>query len=1027
MTLSWPDIKTRALQFAAEFAQVRNERAEAQSFWNSFFGIFGIERRRVAVYESKVKKLNKNTGFIDLLWPGVLLVEHKSLGEPLEVAHKQAEDYFVKLQEGEHPRYIVACDFQNFWLKDLDTGTEQRFTLKELPRKIGLFGFLRGQQSANVRADDPINDKAVNKLSRLHNALHRDGFRGHPLQLLLVRLLFCMFADKTGLFEPAGQFTDLMENGTAADGGNLGPVLQQLFDELDTRIDERQKALPGWFKNYPYVNGHLFSEKVRTPSFDAGMRELLLDCCHIDWSRISPAIFGSMFQHIMDAANVTAGDDLRRELGAHYTSEDNIQKLIGPLFLDELKAEFQAIKGSQNKLFEFQKKLRALRFLDPACGCGNFLVITYRELRALELDVLRAVQGFGTRIADPFKALCVNVDQFSGIELEEFPARVAQVAMWLVDHQMNVQASELLQQWLPRLPLLQSANIRIGNALDVDWAAFCPPTQTSFILGNPPFIGKQFQAEAQKADMERVLAGTNIRHGGVLDYVAAWYIKATQYLTAAGAAKASDRKREFKDAAFAQAKDVDLFAEHIGTQHALAAASHIFELAENQDRAAREKIRVGFVSTNSITQGEQVGVLWSWMLKEGIAIEFAHRTFKWSNEASGMAAVHCVIVGFGLAARVDQLESRRLFNYAQADGAPVEVAAKRINPYLVDAANVALPNRRSPVAAVPAIVFGSMPNDGGHLLMSDEEKTALLNIEPEAAPWIRPFLGAEEFINQLPRWCLWLADCPPAALDKLPAVKRRVAAVKAHRLASSREATRRLAATPTLFGENRQPETPYLLVPSVSSERRKFIPIGFLPASTIASNLTLIVPNATPYHFGILSSSMHMAWVRYTCGRLKSDFRYSAGIVYNNFPWPQFEENTATAPATPAQSAIETIASVAQGVLDARAAHAGASLALLYGEHMPPGLQAAHKALDKAVDAAYGLKTNTKTTDAERVAHLFDLYEALVLRIAATAQAAAQATARDAAQEAPGESAGVADPVTPAQPRRKPRAKDATA
>jgi hypothetical protein len=1013
MTLSWTDIKTNATRFAADFSDARHERAEAQTFWNHFFAIFGIERRRVAVYESKVAKLNKNPGFMDLFWPGVLLVEHKSAGEKLELAHDQASDYFLKLKDGEHPRYIVVCDFQNFWLKDLDEGLEKRFALKDLPKHVALFGFLRGQQTASIRADDPVNEKAVKKLSRLHHALRADGYTGHALQQLMVRLLFCLFADRTGLFEPAGEFTDLVESGTKKDGSDLGPILVQLFDQLDTEFASRQKSSPGWFANYPYVNGRLFEEKTRIPSFNAAMRELLLDCCHTDWSRISPAIFGSMFQHIIDGQGANTQHDLRRELGAHYTSEDNIIKLIGPLFLDDLRAEFARINSSTKKLFEFQKKLRGLRFLDPACGCGNFLVITYRELRLLELDVLRAAQGFGWCTADPFKSVMVNVDQFSGIEIEEFPARVAQVAMWLVDHQMNMLSGELFEQWLPRLPLTKSANIRIGNALDLDWADMCPPEQLSFILGNPPFIGKQNQTPGQKADMERVLAGTDIRGGGVLDYVAAWYIKAAQYLAGAGAAKANDRKQAFTQAVFSTAKTVDFLEEPAavpaagsaasakqGKRAALAAANDIFELAEQQNRSAREGISVAFVSTNSICQGEQVGLLWGWMLKEGVRIEFAHRTFKWSNEASGQAAVHCVIVGFGLAARVGQLASHRLFDYAEVDGPALEGKAARINPYLVDAPDVALPNRKEPISAPVPLVYGSFALDDGNYTLSEADRAGILAEDPDAEKFLKPFVGGQELLHNEARWCVWLHGAQPEEVKRCKPIYRRVEAVRLWREASGRETTRKLAKTALLFAENRQPPSRYVAIPTVSSERREFVPMDFLPPETIGSNQLYLVPDATPYHFGILSSTMHNAWMRQTCGRLESRYRYSAGIVYNNFPWPDLASNRSIAQAERARAAIET---AAQAVLDARAAHPDASLAVLYDRLlMPLDLQLAHRVLDKAVDAAYGVKPADKVkSDTQRVAFLFALYAQLAQSVTAKSVAG---PAAETAVEAAGDS-----------------------
>ncbi|MDI9334280.1 MAG: hypothetical protein QM533_07865 [Cytophagales bacterium] len=1011
MAQSWDTIKTRASAFAQEFKNTKNEKSFAQTFWIKFFAVFGVDSHRVGIFESRVKKLNKNTGFADYFWPGLLLIEHKSAGEDLSIAQDQAENYCINLSEEEHPRYLLVCDFQHFWLKDLSEGIETRFDLHELAQKVSLFGFIFGRNSARISANDPINDRAVKKLAKLHTALRRDGYKGHPLQLLLVRLLFCMFADKTGLFEPAGRFTDLIERGTKEDGSNVGQVLNQLFDELDTEFLDRQGVVPTWFKDFPFVNGKLYEEKIRTASFDAHMRNLLLDCCYLDWSRISPAVFGSMFQHVMDEEGLDTKQDLRRELGAHYTSEENIFKLINPLFLDELKAEFEHAKSSINALFEFQKKLRRLTFLDPACGCGNFLVITYRELRLLEVEVFKAVKTIATRgdqsnaglhLLEPFKFEMVNVDQFSGIEIEEFPSRVAQVAMWLVDHQMNVLAGETLEAWMPRLPLEKSANIRIANALSLDWAELCPPQHLHYILGNPPFVGKQMQTDAQKESMERLLASTGqdtgIVGGGVLDFVAGWYIKAAQYLTDSGAAKADERKKEFKDAAFAKATqaslmdepsvDADLSPAQAGKAAGVAAAKktldEIFALAEAQSLAAREKIKVAFVSTNSINQGEQVGVLWSWMQQQGIAIEFAHRTFKWSNEASNNAAVHCVIIGFGLASRVDKVKPKRLFDYVDASGQAdanadfVEEAVSQINPYLVDATNVVLPTRRTPICSVPPTQYGSKPTDGGFLILSNEEKEKLIQKSPSAEKFIKRMLSAEEYLNNELRWCLWLINHTPAEWSKIKEIKHRVSEVRKFRLASTKAQTRNNADYSDRFAELRQPEQDFILIPRTSSERRAYIPIGFFSKEFILQDSCIALPNATLYHFGILTSSMHMAWVRYTCGRLKSDYRYSANIVYNNFPWPETTSNKAR----------QGIEAAAQAVLDVRAVHqagaAPASLATLYDpDLMPADLRKAHAALDALVDKLYfdQSKVKIKPTDQSRVALLFERYQALITQV----------------------------------------------
>lgn len=1020
MSNSWNDIKTRAAGFAHEFKDASDEKSDAQAFWFRFFEVFGISAERVGVFEKRVKKINKRIGFADYFWPGLLLIEHKSRGLDLQIAQEQAENYCVNLSADEHPRYLLVCDFEHFWLQDLLEGTEKRFTLSQLPQNVSLFAFLLGQQSAPVQASDPINDRAVQKLAKLHTALRRDGYKRHPLQLLLVRLLFCMFADKTGLFEPAGRFTDLLERGTAEDGSNVGQVLTQLFDELDTEINDRQSKAPTWFKDFPYVNGHLFQEKIRTASFDAHMRQLLLDCCTLDWGRISPAVFGSMFQHIMDEAGLDSAHDLRRELGAHYTSEDNILKLIGPLFLDALKAELDTARGSVKALFEFQKKLRRLQFLDPACGCGNFLVITYRELRLLEIEVFDAVKRIAARGAKGlsglqaietggFKHEMVNVDQFSGIEFEEFPARVAQVAMWLVDHQMNIRMGQTLEAWIPRLPLKHSAHIRIGDALEVDWAELCPPSRLHFILGNPPFVGKQMQTPAQKESMERLLASAHIQGGGVLDLVAGWYIKATQYLTNAAAAQANERKKQYKDAKFATARQASILDD--APTGADASLDDLFALAEAQDLAEREKIKVAFVSTNSICQGEQVGLLWGWMLAQGMGIEFAHRTFKWANDAAGQAAVHCVIVGFGLQSRVGQVTPKRLFDYqnaqgqSDANGQEVEQAAHQINPYLVDAPMVALPSRRQTLCDAPEITYGSFALDDGNYTLSIDDRQLVLSDGKQAEKYMRRFVGGLEILNGIDRWCLWLEDAKPNDLQNCPEILRRISEVKVWRSRSSRATTVKLAASPMLFAEIRQPSTQYVAIPTVSSERRNYIPIAFLKPNVIASNQLYIVPDATLYHFAILTSAMHMAWVRYTCGRMKSDYRYSANIVYNNFPWPNLDDAQPTGAAQKVR-----LEAAAQAVLDARAAHqkgtSAATLATLYDpDLMPSDLRQAHAALDALVDLAYahsaapaakgGKPPSQKTTpkpprqmnDSSRVALLFERYQSLVQLANAQAQA----------------------------------------
>lgn len=961
MPLDWKEIANRARAFSKDWKHVESEDADAKSFWDEFFEVFGIKRRKVATFEKRVKKIDNKDGYIDLLWKGTLLIEHKSRGKDLVKAFKQAKDYFPGLKADEEPRYILLCDFWHFELHDLDEDKVHRFTLPELDKNLRLFFFIAGYRKQRIRVEEAINRVAVDALGELHDALKQDGYSGHHLEVFLVRLLFCLFADDTGIFQPKDSFHDLIDFHTHEDGSNVGAVLDTLFVTLNKDTPARQSALAEQFALFPYINGRLFEERIDPPSFTAAMRKQLITLCQRNWGNISPAIFGAMFQRMieLDAA------ERRRELGAHYTSETNILKLIQPLFLDELRAEFEKIKGDASRLFEFHKKLQSLTFLDPACGCGNFLVVAYRELRKLELDVMRSASHFGSRIGHVFDFLKVDVDQFYGIEYEEFPAQVAQVAMWLTDHQMNVEAGTEFGEPMLRVPLKRSAHIRHGNALRIDWADFVPPTKLNYILGNPPFVGKQHQSDEQKEDMETVCAG--MKGAGVLDYVAGWYIKAARYITTAPdsfagiAASASRDRKKYKDVKFggAQAGFGDLFAD-----------------VARMETLARRKVRCGFVSTNSITQGEQVAPLWSWMLQAGMHIQFAHRTFQWTNDAPGKAAVHCVIVGFG----ADKPKRVPLADYETVKSEPVIADVGNINPYLVEAADVVIDKRRTPICPVPEIVFGSMPNDGGHLLLSTQERDALLAKEPKAAPWIRRFLGADEFINQLDRWCLWLPDCPAAELKAMPEVMKRIALVKANRQNSKRAATNKLADAPHLFGEIRQPTQHYIGIPKTSSETRDYIPIAILPPEVIASSELFTISGGGLYEFGVLNSRMHMAWARYTCGRMKSDYRYSAGVVFNNYPWPDFtqssKQNQALASVHPAQAAIET---AAQAVLDARAAEVGATLADLYNPPMPAALLKAHRALDGAVDAAYALNGGKKSwkTDAERVAFLFTRYEAL--------------------------------------------------
>jgi len=896
MTLSWNEIKDRALKFSKEWADTSNEEADAKPFLVEFFNVFGITSKRVSTFEHRVKKLDDKDGYIDLLWKGTILIEMKSRGKNLDKAFEQAKDYLHGLKEHELPKYILISDFENFRLHDLEETKTIEFKLNDLVNNVQYFGYLLGYQKKVYKEQDPANIKAAELMGRLHDRLEEIGYTGHPLEVYLVRILFCLFAEDTTIFNKQ-QFQDYLEQRTNEDGSDLAAKLQELFQVLNTPKDKRFKNLDEQLADFPYVNGKLFEENLPTASFDSKMRQALLDCTYIDWSKISPAIFGSMFQSVMNPKE-------RRNLGAHYTSETNILKLIKPLFLDELWKEFENIKDNKNKLGEFHRKISTYKFLDPACGCGNFLIITYRELRLLELEVLRALNKSGQRVIDVSSIILIDVDQFYGIEYEEFPARIAEVAMWLIDHQMNMLISNEFGQYFVRLPLKKSAKIVHADALETDWENVVSKNELSYIIGNPPFIGSKIMKQSQREQIIKEF--DNADGSGVLDYVTGWYIKAAKYI---------------------------------------------------QDT----KIKVAFVSTNSIVQGEQTSILWGQMLnKYNIKIHFAHRTFKWSNEAKGNAAVYCVIVGF---ANYDTA-NKSIFEYEDIKGEAHELKVKNINPYLVDAKDFLITKRTSPLCNVPKMFKGSQPTDGGNFLFTEEEKNDFLRKEPMATKYIKPLISAHEFLNGHKRFCLWLVDAEPSELKRMPHVLERIEGVRQMRLKSTKQATVKWANQPTLFTENRQPKDNYILVPSHSSENRNYIPIGFMTKDDILNNSCLSVPNATLYHFGVLTSIMHMTWVKNQCGRIKSDYRYSNEIVYTNFPWPE----------NPNDKQVKAIETAAQKVLDARQLFPNSSLADLYDPlTMPPALVKAHNELDKAVDLAY--RPQAFTSEANRMEFLFGLYE----------------------------------------------------
>jgi hypothetical protein len=922
MRLSWPEIRANAAHFSEEWRGKGYEKGQTQSFYDEFFAIFGVPRKQVAVYEQRVKALDarRTGGFIDLFWPGTLIVEQKSIGRNLDRAMMQALDYHDWLPEAQRPRHMMVCDFQRFELLDLETRQHWHFPLPDLKRHVEAFDFILGAKPRLLRNQSPVNRKASELMGRLHNALAARGYVGADLERLLVRLLFILFADDTGIFQRREQFLLFLETRTSADGRDLGRWLIELFEVLDTPPDRRQQGLDADLAEFPYINGALFSGRVATPVFDRDMRQMLLDASIFDWGDVSPAIFGSLFESVIDTVT-------RRKQGAHYTPEEAILKVIGPLFLDDLRAEFDRAcalrSGRDAALRRLQDRMAGLTFLDPACGAGNFLVVAYRELRELEREIIRErliADGPVQQVLDVAALTRLNVDRFHGIEIDEFPSQIAQVALWMTDHIANTRLGEDFGRPYARIPLVTAPNIRHGDALEMDWADLLPPDRCSYIFGNPPFIGAKYQTEAQRTQLRRIAALPG--SGGTLDYVAGWFIRAARF--------------------------------------AAAGAAHI-----------------AFVATNSIVQGEQVAQLWPLLFREGMEIAFAHRSFVWP----GRAAVHCVIVG--LAPQASAPKERRLFSYADAKGEPVETRHAALTAYLFDAgaANRHLVVREEgrPINGARRIVIGSKPIDGGYLIVGELERQALLREEPRLDGFLRPFIGAHEYLNNGQRWILALQDAPPAMMRQMISVRERLQNVAAYRRGEKPPSGRTersrapgrsalmLAETPAHWHVTVIPSKPFLVMPRVSSERRDYAAIGWLEPPAIPSDAVTILTDAGLWDFAILTSRMHMVWMRQIGGRLKSDYRYSIGLVYNCFPWPGTTEVQRT-----------DVEALAQAVLDARALpkNAGSTLADLYDpDTMPIELRRAHRDLDQAVDRLY--RPVPFPSDRARVEHLFTLYQQL--------------------------------------------------
>jgi len=913
-------------EFAEYWKDKGYEKGESQKFWISLLTILGVEHPEQFIsFEDQVHL--DHTSFIDGYIPTTkVLIEQKSsdkdLYKPIKQSDgsllnpfQQAKRYITELPLSKHPRWVVTCNFQKFCIYDMErpNGEPQEILLKDLEKEYYRLSFLIDTGSELLKKEMQVSIQAGEIVGLLYDAFlnqyidktSEDTLKS--LNMLCVRLVFCLYAEDSGVFPKHNMFLDYLKH---FETGRMRKALIELFEVLNTKPEDRDPYLEPELSAFPYVNGGLFAnEKIEIPNFTEDIRELLLAKAseEFDWSEISPTIFGAVFES-------TLNPETRRSGGMHYTSIENIHKVIDPLFMDELNKEFQEIKqlpqnkSRDKKLTDFQDKISSLTFLDPACGSGNFLTETYISLRKLENAVLHELYNGQITLGAITNPIKVSIKQFYGIEINDFAVTVAKTALWIAESQMLKKTENIVHMDLDFLPLKTYANIVEANALHIDWNEVVSKDILNYILGNPPFVGARLMSQAQKDDMILVF-GDKWKNVGNLDYVSCWYKKATDYIQ--------------------------------GTN-----------------------ICTALVSTNSITQGEQVPILWKPLFEQGIHIDFAHRTFRWDSEASIKAHVHCVIIGFSYTNRHKRLYSNERMQYVN-----------NINAYLIDAPDVFISSRKAPIQNVPRMDFGSMPNDGGALCdYSEEDKNAIVKEYPISEKFFRRYLGATEFLHDKIRWCLWLKNISPADIKHVPPVLSAVQKVKDMRGSSNREATRKLADNPFLFGEIRQPKTNYLIIPRHSSENRKYIPIGYVNQEVICGDANMLIPDASLFTFGIMCSNVHNAWLRTVCGRIKSDYRYSNSIVYNNFPW-----------CTPTEEQRARIEKTAQAILDARALYPDCSLADLYDElTMPPELRKAHQENDRAVMETYGFRKTDEVTgksrllnEAETVAELMKMYQEL--------------------------------------------------